>query len=366
MESKNTTNKGQQFLELSSIFSIDNYKNDLITYYDFLEKQLPEFLYKYCSVSEYSIPNLITNSACFTNPNLFNDPFDSGANLSRQGAKDRLHDINTAVLKLKTFKDSNNDIKKIYEQLDKKSFFQEKDYRKKLTILRQTLFQKDNEDIIRNNLILSGIKMKTDRIYSNTGDPNTNRKLGDIADNVRIFCLSESENNTLMWAHYGQNDSGFCVKYSKNSILEFLKSRDDIFMVPVCYTDRNQFLGDVPFEASPLELLKFFMIKKEDWSYEHEWRLIQYCPNYYYNPCFGSNLVAALSAPCSFPDYHNLSFVDPKEIYLGSKFDIHKIESEKLKDIQKDFFTYLENNYSKFKSLSICDQILGYYVNDLY
>lgn len=365
MASGDFIDKRNTFLELLPNFSIKSYSEDLKSYYSYLEQYLPDYLYKYCSVSEYSIHNLVNTVACFTNPNLFNDLFDSGANLSREGAKERAYDINNAILKLNAFKDSSDEISSIYKELKEQSFFNENDYRVKLKILRQVLCKTENKNIIQNNHILSNIKMKTNRIYSNTGDSGTNRLFGDITDNVRILCLSESENNTLMWAHYGQNDSGFCIKYSKKDILNFLKSRNDIFMLPIYYTKTNEINLSVPFEASPLELLKFYMFKKDDWKYENEWRLIQYCPNYDYNPFFYENFVAALSAPCNVSDYNNINFITPEAVYLGVRFDIHQFEQKELRKYKNSFLAYIAHNYSKVKQLSICNSILGYYINSL-
>lgn len=365
MDTQKHIESGSVFLDLISNFSIKTFPTDLSLYYSFLEQYLPQYLYKYCSVSEYSIQNLVNSVACFTNPNLFNDLFDSGANLSREGAKKRTYDINNAILKLNAFRDSSDDIASIYKELKKQSFFNENNYSVKLRILRQVLCKTENENLIRNNHILSNIKTKTNKIYSNTGDSGTNRSFRDITDNVRILCLSESENNTLMWAHYGQNDSGFCIKYSKGDILNFLKSRNDIFMLPIYYTKKKGDRLTVPFEATPLELLKFYMFKKDDWKYENEWRLVQYCPNYDYNPFFYGNFVAALSAPCNISDYNNINFIPPEEIYLGVRFDIHQFEQKALRKYKKSFLAYIAHNYSKVKQLSICNPILGYYINSL-
>lgn len=365
MDDLNSIDKGKLFLALLSDFSVETYSEDLKQYYNFIERYLPDYLYKYFAISEYSIRNIIHNDACFTNPNLFNDLFDSGANLSRKGAKERLYDINNVILKLKSLKKSNNEINKIYQELEESNFFNDRNYRNKLAILRQILCKEENLALIRTNHILSGIKIKTEKIYSNTGDPNTNRLLGDIADNVRVLCLSESENNTLMWAHYGQNDSGICIKYSKKNILDFLNSRDDIFILPVCYMNKTSGFEHITLEESPLELLRHFMIKKEDWRYENEWRLVKYCPNYSYNPLFYRNFVAALSAPCSFPDYYNINFIEPEAIYLGVKFDINNLNNGELKQYQTDFLSYVEHYYSKFKYLSVCEPTLGYCINSL-
>lgn len=365
LKNQNIIDKGKLFSELTKNFSIDSYETDLNLYYQFLEQYLPDYLYKYLSVSKYSITALVNNTACFSNPNLFNDLFDSGANLSKKGLKERTNDINNATLKIKALYKTSTEIKFIYNELEQNKFFDEKDYRTKHQLLRQVLCNKENENIIRYNNILSEIRFKMNQIYSNTGDQNTNRLFGDITDNVRILCLSESENNSLMWAHYGQNDTGICLKYSKQKILKFLKSRKDIFMLPICYMNTNFSFDEISLELSPLQLLNFFMFKKKDWKYEYEWRLVKYCPNYEYNSHFHQNFVDALFVPCTIPDHYDMDFIEPTAIYLGVKFDINSFENEELKKYQENFLSYVAHNYSKIRTLSVCDATLGYYVNNL-
>ena len=134
MDTQKQIDSREAFLKLITNFSIESFATDLDLYYCFLEQYLPDYLYKYCSVSEYSIQNLVNSDACFTNPNLFNDLFDSGANLSKEGAKERTYDINNAILKLNAFKDSSDEIASIYKELKEHSFFIEKNYRIKLKI----------------------------------------------------------------------------------------------------------------------------------------------------------------------------------------------------------------------------------------
>ena len=35
----------------------------------------------------------------------------------------------------------------------------------------------------------------------------------DLISNYRIFCVTECYNNALMWAHYANRHTGFCVGY---------------------------------------------------------------------------------------------------------------------------------------------------------
>ena len=53
MASGDFIDKRNTFLELLSNFSIESYSEDLKSYYSDLEQYLPDYLYKYCSVSEF-------------------------------------------------------------------------------------------------------------------------------------------------------------------------------------------------------------------------------------------------------------------------------------------------------------------------
>lgn len=90
-----------------------------------------------------------------------------------------------------------------------------------------------------------------------------------------IACLSESDESLLMWAHYADNHRGICVEYDLMEINKQL----NFTPVPIIYSnDRVCFnsLNPNTVEKDSFALfLRSITSKSEEWSYEHEWRIIR-------------------------------------------------------------------------------------------
>ena len=112
---------------------------------------------------------------------------------------------------------------------------------------------------------------------------------------TRIYCLSEKKDCGPMWEHYTDNYSGYCIEYDFSS-WETIPAKE-LFrllnILPVTYSEKRApfdlepffplatkqlLLGKSPTEAErlPIEIkiMKHFMIKQADYSYEKEWRLL--------------------------------------------------------------------------------------------
>lgn len=116
------------------------------------------------------------------------------------------------------------------------------------------------------------------------------KKLGDLAS---MTCLTETNDNTLMWSHYANNHEGICVEYDLKLLQE------DSFgickhLFPVIYdnsrlvnrdiqplieshcalkkaiTERYVYDGDEMLD----DILPIFLTKGNAWKYEQEWRIV--------------------------------------------------------------------------------------------
>lgn len=107
---------------------------------------------------------------------------------------------------------------------------------------------------------------------------------------IASFCSDNPEKkqyaiqNTLMWSHYADEHRGFCVEYAfhsddyrKDYFQELTVSR--LFKIkyhniekeePINFTEQNT--------SSPFTAQDAFITKYQDWSYENEYRLLQYKP----------------------------------------------------------------------------------------
>lgn len=81
-----------------------------------------------------------------------------------------------------------------------------------------------------------------------------------------ILCLSEEYDNPLMWAHYANSHTGFCVGYDKDEIESI-----SLKLKKIHYQDTVPSLNNCNNE----EVLFF---KYNCWSYEKEWRAIVESP----------------------------------------------------------------------------------------
>lgn len=92
-----------------------------------------------------------------------------------------------------------------------------------------------------------------------------------------VASLSEEPSSNLMWSHYSENHTGFCIEYDFSSISSKDLRRRLCF--PVYYrgkvTDATRYLT----HADPASVNIFFgqylcLLKSDEWAYEKEWRIV--------------------------------------------------------------------------------------------
>ena len=110
-----------------------------------------------------------------------------------------------------------------------------------------------------------------------------NIKVG-INKTFAICCFSEASDNVLMWSHYGNKHTGFCVEY------DFSRCKDLdalIRLFPVQYTNERPSIPTDLFDLSDIknikvaignkvipDLMMLLLTKSRIWEYENEWRII--------------------------------------------------------------------------------------------
>lgn len=87
-----------------------------------------------------------------------------------------------------------------------------------------------------------------------------------------VICFSEVNDDILMWSHYTQGHTGFCIEFER-------KEDNDLGMwnscVPVIYNPENKPLSFTLEEITkPESFTKIATSKSLHWEYEKEWRLI--------------------------------------------------------------------------------------------
>lgn len=130
------------------------------------------------------------------------------------------------------------------------------------------------------------------------GIPNTQEELSyfkikKLSDLAFMTCLTETNDNTLMWSHYADNHAGICVEYDLKLLQE-----DSLgickHLFPVIYGNTRMVNRDIQtlieshcalkkaidegyvYDGDEMldDILPMFLTKGNAWDYEQEWRII--------------------------------------------------------------------------------------------
>jgi hypothetical protein len=198
------------------------------------------------------------NELYFTSPTRLNDPFDCKT--------------------LFTFKGSNKtDFEKFFYGVFSHKFpnLSEKEIKNKVDSIIQKKLYKDPQR--RNLQIENWLKILL----------SENARLG-------ILCLSNKRDDILMWSHYADGHTGFCLEFDKDGL------RSWNFCAPVWY--RKPYPVFKEFVNHPQALHRLFLLRKSDhWKYEKEWRVIANCipRNRYLR--FPDHLLTGVILGCQMP-----------------------------------------------------------------
>ena len=96
-----------------------------------------------------------------------------------------------------------------------------------------------------------------------------------------ICSLSAANTNLLLWAHYSQNHSGFCVGLSVDHLnaisMGFVRKKILLDLHEVKYSDilpKPNFFESMIHLEDTKHIQDFIETKSTDWHYEQEWRLV--------------------------------------------------------------------------------------------
>lgn len=92
--------------------------------------------------------------------------------------------------------------------------------------------------------------------------------LKDNSSTFGIFSLSAVNDNLLMWSHYADSHTGFCVGFDADKLFELSGSLGEVLY-------DNVFPENNLFDTSTNNFLRFFITKSEDWKYEAEYRILK-------------------------------------------------------------------------------------------
>lgn len=222
----------KEFVEL--LFSSDQTKINAIEAAKLKYDKFPSFLYRFRSFDDdYSLESLKQDKIYLSDPSVFNDPYDCAFMLTNFKVDNQL--INSVIeddpdgfrkyygitpRQLSNLKRSNDVIRDLTRIFAKKSHPEHKKNPKKLRDI-----SKDFNEKFR--------KMKLD--------------INKLKGNLRVSCFTEDYKSILMWSHYAEDHTGFCVKYDFKSLGHNHHLTRNLF--PVIYTNEVFPVDDYVYQS---------------------------------------------------------------------------------------------------------------------
>ncbi|MCA1965298.1 MAG: DUF2971 domain-containing protein [Flavobacterium sp.] len=208
-------------------------KNPFSSLFDPNPDNHPNIIYKYRNWREEFHKNLILKNEIFlSSPNNLNDPFDCRIFSNYQ---------------------------KHINSIENKKEFIKNSISKNLRYLKEHKITTEEAENILNKRLEDTLKFQ---VRSEVIEREFNDK------HIGVTCFSEVWNSILMWSHYGDNHSGYCVGFDEKLIRYSQIGK----LMRVNYSNEYPDLNPILKNKNSDEI-KFFL-KSTEWSYEREIRLI--------------------------------------------------------------------------------------------
>ena len=158
----------------------------------------------------------------------------------------------------------------LLEILDRQTYIKilEEQFRLKPKEKKKILNTKNIGSTIQQILRNHGVELQKSLV--NVLQDKLNSSMSEVKDSVRVVCLSEVYDSILMWSHYAQNHTGFCIEYDFEENNMFYKR-----LYPVKYTTDRYAISKADMSHSNTRwIYKTICSKSDVWSYEKEWRIV--------------------------------------------------------------------------------------------
>ena len=158
----------------------------------------------------------------------------------------------------------------LLEILDRQTYIKilEEQFRLKPKEKKKILNTKNIGSTIQQILRNHGVELQKSLV--NVLQDKLNSSMSEVKDSVRVVCLSEVYDSILMWSHYAQNHTGFCIEYDFAENNMFYKR-----LYPVKYTTDRYAISKADMSHSNTRwIYKTICSKSDVWSYEKEWRIV--------------------------------------------------------------------------------------------
>lgn len=182
-------------------------------------EQIPRYVYKYRSLNENTEKIFSNKQLWFSKPNDFNDPFDCQIVVQAENSVD------------------------------------------------------DIANFLRKNA--PTMPSKKVKMYSRHWSKNlaqwreiVNKTIQEHINNTGICCFAGSDDNILMWSHYGDSHKGICIKFD-------LLADPDFFAIPLKVKYNTEYPKYDHIKDNSNLVKHLIMTKSECWKYEEELRVLK-------------------------------------------------------------------------------------------
>ncbi|EAW9036439.1 DUF2971 domain-containing protein, partial [Salmonella enterica subsp. enterica serovar Montevideo] len=198
------------------------------------------YIYKYRRFDENSLNALKNNEIWFSRGVKFNDPFDCSLNVPI---------TLMSITSIRKFINVNKNNSLLLE------------------------LAKNNEDLI-DFIVNQQIEKNREYIENNSIERTDLYPVYELVmaslSRAFICCFSQTATNSLLWSHYSNSHTGFCLRFKKDVLLNDLSLFD---------------YGEVKYTNEPINLMEglydnsnparnIIFTKDENWRYEQEFRLV--------------------------------------------------------------------------------------------
>ncbi len=96
------------------------------------------------------------------------------------------------------------------------------------------------------------------------------QQIYDMKKKIRVTCFTENNTSPLMWAHYAESHTGFCIEYDLSKIPKGYK----LGIFPVVYSNKRYDATEVVVARNRNIAMNPYYFKSAHWEYEKEWRMV--------------------------------------------------------------------------------------------
>lgn len=227
---------------------------------------VPQKLYKYRVFSDNSRHALESDQLWFSSPSNFNDPFDT-----------------TVFFEITKFQVEDLSVDETLDSVAHIRALEKSGERWEPPTLTNPISSIEHLDKLISELTTSMPREIRESLWEfvTTHQAKLNEEMVEqvsarFRDGFSILSLSANPKSKLMWSHYAQSHTGFCIEYDFGS-LDYDNIRKRL-CCPVLYrskrTNATRYIAKGQKDFNNLFGSYISLIKTNDWAYEQEWRIV--------------------------------------------------------------------------------------------